>query len=76
MSDDIKPGPQVNADRRSFFRSVGGVSVIAAAAVASPFVATEAEAYDPGSEEARARYRITDDVKAFYRTNGYETKKK
>lgn len=76
MSDETKPGPDVDTNRRSFFRSVGGVSVIAAAAVASPFVATEAEAYDPGSDESRARYRVTDDVKAFYRTNGYETKKK
>ena len=76
MSDKSKPGAGVDPGRRGFFRSVGGISVIAAAGVASPFVATEVEAYDPGSEERRARYRITDDVKAFYRTNGYETKNK
>jgi hypothetical protein len=35
--------------------------------------ATIAEAYDPGADEERARYRETDDVKAFYRTNGYES---
>ena len=45
----------------------------AAAAAASPIAPTEAEAYDPGKEETKARYRETDDVKAFYRTNGYET---
>lgn len=62
--------------RRAFFRALGGGSVVAAAAVASPMAATEAQAYDPGSEETRARYRETDHVKAFYRTNGYETLKK
>jgi hypothetical protein len=41
-----------------------------------PVGATPAQAYDPGSEETRARYRETDHVKAFYRTNGYETLKK
>jgi hypothetical protein len=62
-------------DRRGFLRAVGGVST-AAAVAASPFAATEAEAYDPGSEETKARYRETDHVKAFYRVNGYETLKK
>jgi hypothetical protein len=38
--------------------------------------ATEAQAYDPGNDETRARYRESDHVKAFYRTNGYETLKK
>jgi hypothetical protein len=63
-------------DRRGFFRAVGGASTVAAAAVASPFAASEAQAYNPGAEETKARYRDTDHVKAFYRTNGYETLKK
>ena len=63
-------------DRRGFFRSLGGVSALAATAVASPFVAGEAQAYDSGPDERRARYRESEDVKAFYRTNGYETLKK
>jgi hypothetical protein len=63
-------------DRRSFFRGIGGASAVAATAIASPFAATEAEAYDPGSDERRARYRESEHVKAFYRTNGYETLKK
>ena len=63
-------------DRRNFFRALSGASV-AAAAVASPIASTEAEAYDPGGDERRARYRENAaDVKAFYRTNGYETLKK
>jgi hypothetical protein len=64
-------------DRRNFFRAVGGASTVAVAAVAAPIAATEAQAYDPGGDEARARYQPdAADVKAFYRTNGYETLKK
>ncbi len=63
-------------DRRNFLRSIGGASTVAAAAIASPIAATEAEAYNPGKEETKARYRESDHVKAFYRTNGYETLKK
>ena len=63
-------------DRRNFLRTVGGASTAAIAAVASPIAATEAQAYDPGQEETKTRYRESDHVKAFYRTNGYETLKK
>jgi hypothetical protein len=65
-------------DRRSFIRTLGNGSAVAAAAAAAPIVAaTDAEAYDPGAEQRKARYRSdSDDVKAFYRTNGYETLKK
>jgi len=63
--------------RRQFFRALGGGTAAAAAAVASvPLTPTEAQAYDPGTAETRSRYRETDHVKAFYRTNGYETLKK
>jgi hypothetical protein len=44
-------------DRRNFLRGVGGASTVAVAAVASPLVATEAQAYNPGSDETKARYR-------------------
>ena len=63
-------------DRRNFLRRLGGVSTAAAAAAASPMAATEANAYDPGADETKARYRESEHVKAFYRTNGYETLKK
>ncbi len=63
-------------DRRNFLRNLGGASTVAVAAVASPLAATEAAAYDPGPEETKARYRESDHVKAYYRTNGYETLKK
>jgi hypothetical protein len=73
---DAATGDRKAVDRRGFFRSLGGASALAATAVASPFAASEAEAFDPGTDERRARYRESDDVKAFYRTNGYETLKK
>ncbi len=57
-------------DRRGFIKtlSLGGA---AAAASVAPGAVTPAAAYDPGREETRARYRETDHVKAFYRTNSY-----
>ena len=63
-------------DRRNFLRSLGGASSVAVAAVASPLTASDANAYDPGPDETKARYRESEHVKAFYRTNGYETLKK
>lgn len=73
--DKTKEQPKA-LDRRSFLRGFGGASTAAVAAVAAPMAATEAHAYDPGKEETRTRYRESDHVKAFYRTNGYETLKK
>lgn len=62
-------------DRRRFLGAAGGgVSTVAVAL--SPIAASEAQAYDPGTEESKARYRETPHVKAFYRTVGYETLKK
>jgi hypothetical protein len=61
-------------DRRVFLQRLGLASTAVAVPTAVPL--TDAHAYDPGSEETRGRYRETDHVKAFYRTNGYETLKK
>jgi hypothetical protein len=63
-------------DRRKFLGAVGGASSAAVAVAVSPIAVTEAQAYDPGPNETKARYRESDHVKAFYRTNGYETLKK
>ena len=64
-------------DRRNFLRAVGGASTAAVATAAVSLAATEAEAYDPGEEETRQRYNPdSEDVQAFYRTNGYETLRK
>jgi hypothetical protein len=76
MKRDAKARTGSALDRRGFLRTMGGASTAAVAAVASPLGVTEAEAYDPGSDERRGRYRESDHVKAFYRTNGYETRKK
>ncbi len=64
--------PELKPDRRSLLQGLGLASGAAAATVLP--VAT-AHSYDPGPEK-RARYRETEHVKAFYRTNGYETLKK
>ncbi len=72
MSKISKTDPKRDGlDRRGFFKTLGGASTVAAAAVASPLLSTEAQAYDPGAEETKARYRETDHVKTFYRTNRY-----
>lgn len=63
--------------RRAFLLSLGTASAAAAAVTALPPAAGEAQAYNPGSQETRSRYRAdSPDVQAFYRTNGYETLKK
>ncbi|MCZ7660307.1 MAG: formate dehydrogenase [Xanthobacteraceae bacterium] len=62
------------ATRRNVLRALGGASTAAAAVAIAPL--DRAAAYDPGGEETKARYRETDHVKAFYRTNGYETLEK
>lgn len=74
MSAKNKP----SLGRRRFLSAVGSASTIAVAATTAPLVAPrDAEAYDPGKDERRARYRPdSPDVQAFYRTNGYETLKK
>jgi hypothetical protein len=74
----MSPDKRNLLDRRRFFRAVGSASAVAAAASAVPLASPEeAQAYDPGRDELRARYRPdSPDVQAFYRTNGYETLKK
>lgn len=60
---------QAALSRRKFLWAFGGASSAAVTAVA--LTATEAQAYDPGKEEMRARYQETDHVKAYYRVNRY-----
>ena len=56
-------------DRRGFLRSIGGASVAAGAvAVGAP---APAAATENDADKKKARYRETDHVKAFYRTNRY-----
>jgi hypothetical protein len=56
---------------------VFGSAAPAAVATVSITATEEAQAYDPGKQETRARYNADSaNVQAFYRTNGYETLKK
>jgi hypothetical protein len=57
-------------NRRGFLRAIGGTGAVAAATVA-PGMVGEAEAYDPGTSETKARYRESEHVKTFYKTNRY-----
>lgn len=66
------------AERRGFLRTLG-LGTAAAAATAHAAAAQRADAVPPGTaqkenEAARlaARYRETEHVKAYYRTNRYE----
>jgi hypothetical protein len=62
--------PRAELDRRRFLLGAGaGATAVAAIQVGA---AQPAHAYDPGAEETKARYKETDHVKAYYRTNGYE----
>lgn len=56
-------------DRRGFLRSIGGAGV-ASAAVAAGMPAV-AEASESPADKTKARYRETDHVKNYYRTNRY-----
>ena len=61
--------PEVHVTRRKLFVSLAAVTATAAAV---PL--TRAQAYGPGDDELRPRYREdSPDVQAFYRTNGYES---
>jgi len=70
-----KPSDTKNArgevDRRGFFRSMGGASAAAAVAVGVPLAAQPAAASESQSERTKARYKESDHVKTFYRTNRY-----
>ena len=63
-------------NRRNFLGAFGGASTAAVATAVATLTPGEAQAYDPGEEETRARYQETDHVKAYYRVNGYETLEK
>jgi hypothetical protein len=68
----MAPENEQTASRRSILK---GLVLLAPAATLTAASGRPAEAYDPGADETRGRYRETDDVRAFYRTNGYETLK-
>ncbi len=58
--------------RRNFLGVLASGGVVLAAA--EPMAAAEASATEPRetrAEKSKARYRVTDDVRAFYRVNRY-----
>ncbi len=57
-------------DRRGFLRSLGA-GAGAAAVAAAPVALTEAQAAESDADKKKARYRETDHVKTYYRTNRY-----
>ena len=59
----MKSAPLGDHNRRHFLRALGSTFVAAGAVVAVPI--PEAETYDRSREETRARYRKTEDVRAF-----------
>lgn len=58
-----------SVDRRGFLRSIGGAGVAGAAAAVG--AAPTAEAAESDADKKKGRYRETDHVKAYYRTNRY-----
>ena len=58
-------------DRRSFFRGLGGAAAVAGAAASTSLGASPAVAAESQDEKTKARYKETDHVKAYYRTNRY-----
>lgn len=58
---------EAGLDRRNFFKALGA----GATAAVAPVAVTPAVAVDPGKDETKSRYRESDHVKAYYRTNRY-----
>jgi hypothetical protein len=60
---------QQTVNRRRFLLGVGmGATAVATIQIGT---ALPAQAYDPGPDETKAKYRETDHVKAYYRVNSY-----
>lgn len=56
-------------DRRGFLRSIGGAGVASAAVAVG--AAAPVDAAESAADKKKTRYRETEHVKAFYRTNRY-----
>ena len=63
---------EAGVDRRGFLKSLGAGAAGTAATVAGvTAVPTAAEAVESAADKVKTRYRETDHVKAYYRTNRY-----
>lgn len=67
-----KTEPGTAVDRRSLLKGLTtGAAGTAAVLVAGAATVTPAAAAESDADKKKARYRVTDHVKAFYRTNRY-----
>jgi len=67
MKDETK----TTGGRRDFLRKVGIGTVGAGATLATPLIMPAQADSETDDEKRKARYKETDDVKAFYRVNRY-----
>jgi len=73
MKEQNQPQNKTTVARRDFLRVLGAGAGIAATAAAPLATAARAES-ESNDEKLKARYKETDDVKAFYRVNRYPSK--
>jgi hypothetical protein len=71
MAPEKKPETGQNMGRRGFLKALGLGSGAAAVGVAGDAALSPAKAQEGQDDRKKARYRETDHVKAFYRTNRY-----
>lgn len=69
MADDKKR--ETSVDRRGFLKALGAGAGAAASAAAVTVAPAAAIAGESDAEKKKARYKETDHVKAYYRTNRY-----
>lgn len=67
----MKDKNKATVDRRDFLRKVGIGTAGAGAALTTPLLTSAQADSESENEKRKARYRETDDVKAFYRVNRY-----
>jgi GH24 family phage-related lysozyme (muramidase) len=67
----MKDEKNTTVGRRDFLRKVGIGTVGAGATLATPLMTPAQADSETDQEKRKARYRVTEDVKAFYRVNRY-----
>ena len=67
----MKNESKATVGRRDFLRKVGLGAVGASATLATPLIAPAQADSENNDEKRKARYKETDDVKAYYRVNRY-----
>ena len=67
----MKDEKKATVGRRDFLRKVGVGAVGAGATLATPLISPAQADSENNDEKRKARYKETDDVKAFYRVNRY-----